>query len=332
MREHTKDIFRTVVSPLSSRGMLHHGRPVLMLGSCFADNIGAYLRDGLFDIEINPFGTLYNPASVAESLSRMLFAKEFDATDIVNDGHMYHSFSLHSKHSSVDPSRVIDNANAAMWRGNRILKNKDPLIVVTFGTVYVYRLLENKKIVANCHKFPASTFERQPLGVNDIVDIWCDVISRVKSVCPDAEFVFTVSPVRHRADGLHGNQLSKAALLLAVDQIVSRNECAGYFPSYEIMMDDLRDYRFYSADMCHPTETAVGYIYRIFTESYCNQQTILLADDASRLTRRLSHRPMTDDIAAHAEFHNETIRLLHELASCHTGLDSTLDRYINSSR
>ena len=118
------------------------------------------------------------------------------------------------------------------------------------------------------------------------------MISRVKSVCPEAEFVFTVSPVRHRADGLHGNQLSKSALLLAVDQIVSRNECAGYFPSYEIMMDDLRDYRFYSADMCHPTETAVGYIYRIFTESYCNQQTILLADDASRLTRRLSHRPM----------------------------------------
>lgn len=235
---------------------------ILLLGSCFAENIGAKLAENKFNVDINPFGTLYNPASIAAALRMLLHPERFTANDLFRHEGVYHSFTHHSRFSSTSETECLEKINDRLFASAQEIR-KTGYMVITLGTAYVYRLKSSGQVVANCHKLPEKMFDRSMLSVAEIVSEWKELLLSLWEQCPDLKILFTVSPIRHWKDGAHGNQLSKATLLLAADTLqTAYPERIAYFPAYEIMMDELRDYRFYATDMLHPSELAVDYIWQ----------------------------------------------------------------------
>lgn len=294
--------FRTVVKPLEHHsGLIAHDTGIFMLGSCFTDNIGRRLTDALFPVCANPFGTLYNPASIHRIVERIVSGTPFTEADIFTHGRMNHSFLCHSSLSSVDAAGMLRNLNSRLEHSRRCLLEANTLII-TLGTSWIYRLVSTGEVVANCHKLPAAVFHRELLTVDDVERLLNDTLRMVKDINRDITTILTVSPIRHLADGAHGNQASKSTLLLAIDQLTQEfKDTSLYFPAYEIMMDDLRDYRFYAADMLHPSPVAVAYIYDKFCESFMTQATVMKALQAEREARRASHRPLHPTSPANPE-------------------------------
>jgi len=252
--------------------------PGLMLGSCFTDNIGRQLTNDLFDVTLNPFGVLYNPASIADCLDRISSGEPFTGEELIEHEGLWHSLSHHSSFSSETRQGCLDSINASLASAYERLREVK-WSVVTLGSAWVY--VRQGKIVANCHKLPASEFSRIMLSVEDAAGCLAHIIDLLPH---DAPVIFTVSPIRHAGDGHHGNQLSKSTLLLAIEQVCRQFPSrALYFPSYEIMMADLRDYRFYDADMRHPSPTAIEYIYDTFKESFINPTTMELTAECRKL-------------------------------------------------
>ena len=230
---------------------------IMMLGSCFSDNIGGRLADYCFDVCVNPFGTLYNPASIASAVERLVSRVHFTDNDCVEIGagsQRICSFSHHTSFARASKEEFIENADKALNEAREFFLNADKLII-TLGTSWCFRHNASGIIVSNCLKRNPKEFSRELLTVNDVENI----LREIMTLCPDKEFIFTVSPIRHFKDGAHGNQLSKSTLLLGIHQAI-KDSRSDYFPSYEIMMDELRDYRFYAEDMCHPSQQAVSYI------------------------------------------------------------------------
>lgn len=287
------DRFRTPVAPLLHQGMLSHTTPMLMLGSCFAANIGRRLERELFDVTVNPLGTLYNPASIATVVERLAGEAEFAKDeDIAEREGITHCWLCHSSMSDTAPRHEYLerlNAKARELRGK--LAEIDTT-VLTFGTRNVFALAESGYIVANCHKFPAATFNQRQLSLEECHSYMARTAAALRSINPTMKIILTVSPVRYVGEGLHNSTLSKAILLLACDWLSRETDNTIYFPSYEIMMDDLRDYRFYAADMLHPSPVAVAYIYDKFCESFMTQATVMKALQAEREARRAAHRPL----------------------------------------
>lgn len=341
--------FRTVIKPAPATVRIDHSSGVVMLGSCFSDNIGRRLLDGLFDVDVNPMGTLYNPASIASALDDIMARREFAAADLFEHDGRWHSFAHHSRFSGTDPEKVLRGINSRLRTAHDNLRRAGVLIV-TFGTAWIFTLRATRRVVSNCHKLPSAMFIRSRMSVDDIVKLWQPLLSRLRVFNPSLQVIFTVSPIRHLADGAHGNQLSKATLLLAVDSLIetassvmpSEVVCPDgsvllidpvppmaveYFPAYEALMDDLRDYRFYGADMTHPSETAVDYVYSLFAESHMSAATRDLATACRKVTRRLAHRPMTDDPAAISRFEQSTRQLVESLSLSHPYLKRAITNY-----
>lgn len=289
--------FRTVVPPLRHQGLISHHTGLLMLGSCFTDNVSSRLADDLFDVTANPSGTLYNPLSIANAIDRMISAREYTAEDLFLHQGLWRSLDHHSSLCSSDKKRALELINRGLRNGSETLQRASVLIV-TWGssTAYIDRLTGH--CAANCHKLPSERFEVVTLLPEQIVCRWRQVINNVRQINSDVTLIVTVSPIRHKAYGLDGNSLNKARLIEAAHQLADSEKGTIYFPSYEIMMDDLRDYRFYAADMIHPSETACDYIYDIFAKSFFDDQTSQLARQSRRLTHRMRHRFMTDDATA----------------------------------
>lgn len=274
--------FRTKVKTTKDGIAICHRNRVVMLGSCFTDNIGEKMTDGGFDCTVNPMGTLYNPASILQVLNPNI---DRDALEWMH-------------------SRVVNPADAYNELQSRV--SEADLIIVTFGTAYVYTLKSTGKIVANCRKNPENMFERHRLSADEIADKWIECIQRQKEK-NGTQFIFTVSPIRHLKDGLHENQLSKATLLLAIEKICKAcPESCSYFPSYEIMIDELRDYRFYNDDMMHPSDTAIEYIWSMFCQTYMDSGTIGFIEKFERLNRTLRHRPYNPDAPEYKRLITET--------------------------
>ena len=247
------------------------GSKVLLVGSCFASEVGEKMLRGGFEAMVNPFGTLYNPASIAASLLRSISEKECTTESVelvqgATDG-VWHSWMHHSSFSSADPAVLVERVNRTTHEVASFLREADVLIV-TFGTAIIYRLKETGMLVANCHKQPDSLFVRERLSACDIADQWQMLLQLLESVNPRLKVLFTVSPIRHKRDGYHVNQISKGILLQAIDEMGVE-----YFPSYEIMLDELRDYRFYATDMIHPSEQAVEYVWQRFQDTYFDNKT-----------------------------------------------------------
>ena len=257
-----------------------YGDKILLLGSCFADNIGAKFAEHYFQATINPFGTLYNPASIAAAITNV------GNSQLVEHNGLWHSMMHHGAFSDKDKEQLIARCEQSRALLQRVLIEAST-VVVTFGTAWVYEM--EGQVVANCHKLPANRFTRRCLTVNEIVEMWQPIVASM----PDKHWIFTVSPIRHVKDGLHANQISKAILLQAVDQLGQ-----SYFPSYEIMMDELRDYRFYAEDMVHPSAVAVEYIWQRFVDTYMNKDTQTEMRVLNQLWRDNQHRmlhPETDE-------------------------------------
>ena len=254
-----------------------YGDKILLLGSCFADNIGAKFAEHYFQATINPFGTLYNPASIAAAITNV------GNSQLVEHNGLWHSMMHHGAFSDKDKEQLIARCEQSRALLQRALMEAST-VVVTFGTAWVYEM--EGQVVANCHKLPANRFTRRCLTVDEIVEMWQPIVASM----PDKHWIFTVSPIRHVKDGLHANQISKAILLQAVDQLGQ-----SYFPSYEIMMDELRDYRFYAEDMVHPSAVAVEYIWQRFVDTYMNKDTQTEMRVLNQLWRDNQHRMLHPD-------------------------------------
>lgn len=284
-----------------SEWKMEAGAKVLLVGSCFADEVGQKMVRGGFDAMVNPFGTLYNPASIAASLLRSISEREYaaESAELIRgemDG-VWHSWMHHSNFSSADLAELVARINRTTHEVANFLRGADVLIV-TLGTAIIYRLKETGMLVANCHKQPDNLFVRERLNAYDIVDQWQMLLQLLESVNPNLKVIFTVSPIRHKRDGYHVNQISKGILLQAVDEIVSgrgSNGQCSYFPSYEIMMDELRDYRFYADDMIHPSEKAVEYIWQRFQDTYLDNKTKDAMAKATKEWRKGQHRTIIDN-------------------------------------
>lgn len=268
------------------------GAKVLLVGSCFADEVGQKMRKGGFEAMVNPFGTLYNPASIAASLDAVISEKWESSVDeaseqVFQDGAgIWHSWMHHSRFSSQDRQDLVGRINQVNREVSDFLRAADVLIV-TFGTSVIYRLKATGMLVANCHKMPDSMFVRERMEVGDIAGRWTVLLRRLATVNPRLKVLFTVSPIRHKRDGFHINQISKGILLQAVDEMA-----VDYFPSYEIMMDELRDYRFYADDMIHPSERAVEYIWQRFQDTYFDHKTKDAVAKAAKEWARHQHRKL----------------------------------------
>ncbi len=305
--------FRTSISPLNSQGLISHTSKIMMLGSCFSDNVGGHMRRQLFDVKINPFGTLYNPESIAMAVDKFIDGHPIDESALFNNNGLWNSFLCHSSLSSYDSHIALNSINTQIQTAHNFLSTAD-IVVITLGTAWVYRLAESGVIVANCHKLPSKMFTHIRLSVEEATDTLCSMVQKLLSYNPNINLIFTVSPIRHLADEAHGNQLSKSTLILAIEKVCNIfGNKSQYFPAYEIMMDDLRDYRFYTSDLCHPTEMAVEYIYDLFSQSYFATETRNTASECESYTRRLNHRHLTDDQNAIDKFNTETKNIRNKL-------------------
>ena len=236
---------------------ISHLSKSLLLGSCFAENIGCLMRENKFDCDVNPFGILYNPLSVSKALDDIIACKHYGPDDLFFHQECYHSYMHHGSFSATNREMVLDTINTRLSKASQRLAQTEVLII-TFGTAWVYYLQSTREVVSNCHKMPAKTFVREKLTVNDIVETYSSLIAKLQQCSPNLRLLFTVSPIRHVKDGLHENQLSKATLLLAIDELTRKfPEQVSYFPAYEIVMDELRDYRFYADDMGQPSALAI---------------------------------------------------------------------------
>ena len=245
---------QTVVDIAPSNWKIGYEDKILLLGSCFSDEIGEQMKQRYLHVTCNPFGTLYNPLSIAQALTMT------EMPDLVEHEGLWHAMSHHGSFSRAGKEEAESAIRTSIETMQQAL-HEASVVIVTFGTAWVYE--KDGAVVGNCHKLPESCFTRRRLTVEEIVAAWKPILAQY----PDKHWLFTVSPIRHIRDGLHENQLSKATLLQAVEQL------GDYFPSYEIMLDELRDYRFYADDLVHPSSLAVNYIWERFVDTFCTNQT-----------------------------------------------------------
>lgn len=279
---------QTPVTIEPSSWMLTPDSPMLLLGSCFSDEVGSRLCAAGFDACSNPFGTLYNPLSVAACLEQALDDCELDpeAALVFHDG-LWHSWMHHSRFSSPDRETCLHRCNETIHNTHAFLGRR-PVLMLTFGTAWVFR--HKGEVVANCHKLPPQHFSRTRLTVDEIVDTWKPLLSRLLPLT--SHILFTVSPIRHMADTAHGNQLSKATLLLAVDRLVQEFPSCRYFDSYELLLDELRDYRFFARDMCHPSDLAADIVFERFLQTFTTPATRQQCLLNRKQTLRVAHNPI----------------------------------------
>jgi hypothetical protein len=294
--------FRTTFPIIQSEFSIDYETPVMFIGSCFSAEMGKKMEEGRMQVLINPAGTVYNPASICNNLEAIIENRKFTITDLNKYGNLFISFSHYTNFSNEDKDIALDKINSSTQNAHLFLKNAK-MLFITFGTSRVYRLRETGRIVSNCHKLPDSNFTGELLDVEEIIRLWGSLLEKLNNFNKDLKVIFTVSPVRHWKDGAHGNQVSKSILFLGIEQLLGNQEVAcGYFPAYELMMDDLRDYRFYAKDMIHPSAEALDYIWEAFTETYFTPETKRIWREINDITLAINHRFVTDSRKGKKDF------------------------------
>lgn len=289
---------------------ISHRDNIMLVGSCFAANIGNRLLDSKFNVVQNPFGVQYNPFSIATVLERVAGGESFTASsgELLCHNGKWHSMMHHSDFSRDSMEELLECINSSLANAHKVAVECNT-IIVTFGTAYVYYRNSDGSIAGNCHKLPGNMFTRRLLDIDSIVERFSQVMESYIQKNPGIRFLFTVSPIRHLRDGAHDNQKSKATLLLAIDRLIQMYpQNAFYFPAYEIVLDELRDYRFFADDMVHPSATAVEYIWECFGKCYFNEETAAVNATAGEIARALAHRPFDASSAPYREFIANTLR------------------------
>lgn len=302
--------FRTPVEWHGESEEIKYSDHVLLMGSCFAENVGGLLLENKFSCDVNPFGILYNPLSIAKALHQMLDGKVYTMDDLFDSGGQWHSWMHHSSFSSADADECLNRVNSRLEKAASALPRTSWLIM-TWGTAFVYE--KDSEVVGNCHKQPDRLFTRRLLDVDTICGEWNDTLREAKQRFSGLKVMLSVSPIRHLKDGLHGNQISKSVLLLAIDRLCRELDFCHYFPSYEIVMDELRDYRFYAEDMLHPSPLAVKYIWECFCSTYMSKDTQRVMKEWADIQKGLAHRPFNPDSDAYRRFLSQIVLKIEEL-------------------
>ena len=293
--------FRTPIRLQKASFQLSHSDKILCIGSCFAENIGCRLQAAQFDMVVNPFGITYNPVSIGEQLAQLLSGRVYTAADLEVHRGLYFSWQHHGHFDDADPNTVLHRINTQLELGREQLKTATHLML-TLGTAQVFAL-PNGHIVNNCHKVSAANFVEYRLTLAQSIEALSPVVEALLLQRPDIRIIFTVSPVRHLRRGAVENQRSKAILTLTADYFEQKYpEAVHYFAANELLLDDLRDYRFYAEDMLHPSVQAVDYIFEHFAETYFSTTTRSIITDIERLQAAAAHRPFRANTPEHQEF------------------------------
>jgi hypothetical protein len=306
---------------------IDHQTPCLCLGSCFVEHIGSYLTDHHFPVCFNPFGIVYQPAALAAVLERIVDGRPYEANELFCVQDVWRHFDFHSRYAHPDRAVALDIINQQLAAAHAFLRQAKVLIL-TLGTATTYTLVPEGRVVVNCHKQPGSRFERRRYSPAENVALLQAAIARVRSLQPELQIIFSLSPVRHLREGLPENQRSKASLLLTIDSLCTQLEDVHYFPSYEIMLDELRDYRYYDTDLSHPSPLAVRLICERFARAFFSEKTQQLCGQLAGLRAALAHRPFFPQTPAHQQFVMQQLQKLHALREKYPFLQLTSEENI----
>jgi hypothetical protein len=303
---------QTIVEPKHEGQKLDIGSKVLLLGSCFTDSIGRKMEYFGFQCCRNPFGILYNPFSIATALEHCIASKDITEDDLVCQNNVWHSWLHHSSFSDVDKDKCLENCNDAIHHAHNFMKHAN-YVIITWGTALVYTLKEKELVVGNCHKMPGTMFHRGMASVADVVERYTQLVKHLQAYNHQARIIFTVSPIRHWKEGYRENLLSKSVLHLAIDELQRSVGGCLYFPSYEIVMDELRDYRFYDVDMLHPSTVAVEIIWEKFLNTYTDERTRQICGMVDKYRKMKEHRPFFPEAEEYKKHLLKTEQLETEL-------------------
>lgn len=290
--------FRTKIPILQTNFKIDYNAKMVSLGSCFAVNMAEKFDYFKFENSCNPFGILFHPLAIEKLIDFAVTGKQFTEKDVFFHNELWHCFDGHSDLSNSSQSALIANLNTIL-AATKLQLQEASHIIITYGTSWVYRNIATDMIVANCHKVPQAAFSKEILSVETIKKSIQNTLDLIQKINPNVNFIFTVSPVRHLKDGFVENQLSKAHLITAIHQIL---QSAIYFPSYEIMMDELRDYRFYAEDMIHPNSVAIDYIWQRFSETSISEESQAVMKEVETIQKGLAHRPFNPNSESHQQF------------------------------
>lgn len=297
----------------------------MFIGSCFASSIGLQMKMGRMPVMINPAGAVFNPVSVCNTIDTITAEIEFVQDDLYCHNGTWLSFYHYTDFSSDSPGKVIEKINKRSKEALIFLKNAR-FLFITFGTARVYKWKKTGMIVSNCHKIPSVQFEPQLLTINEIVTLWSKQLDILNSLFPKLKVVFTISPVRHWKDGAHGNQVSKSVLLLAVEELLKHSVSPQYFPAYELVMDDLRDYRFYDDDMLHPSNVAIDYIWDKFSGCYLDNKTMNTWNEVVKITMACNHSLKADTGFKTNLFAERMLKKISEIEGKVPAIDLSFER------
>jgi hypothetical protein len=307
--------FRTEIKLKPEKNRIDHNSSVVLIGSCFSEHMEQKLDHYKFEQFTNPSGIVFHPRAIEKSIGSCVDQKEYCQKDLIQKGELWLSLDHHSRFSGTDPELVLENINQSIAKGYLALKNASHLII-TLGTSWAYRWTGTGAFVANCHKIPQSNFEKVLLSGEETVLSLKNTVNKVREINPELEVIFTLSPVRHLKDGFVQNNHSKALLHAAI-QKMSQEEKIHYFPAYEIMMDDLRDYRFYKSDMIHPSDEAVAYIWEQFANAWISDESRQLMTEIEDIQRALQHKPFDPGSKAHQVFLEQVDQKVQKLRLRH---------------
>jgi lysophospholipase L1-like esterase len=284
-----------------SKNQINYTSKIILLGSCFSENIGAKLSYYKFQSNQNPFGILFHPKAIENLISRAINNKSYAVQDLTFSNERWHCFDAHSSLSSSNKNKLLLRLNSALIQTKKQLELATH-ISITLGTSWVYRYLESDVIVANCHKIPQKKFSKELLPVAEVSQSLANSIALIRTFNAKASITLTVSPVRHLKDGFVENNRSKAHLIAGIHAVVHPINNIHYFPSYEIVMDELREYRFYAEDMLHPNKTAITYIWEKFTTTWFSEETLATMQEIETIQKGIAHRPFSENSAQHLQF------------------------------
>ena len=316
------------VTPSSHK--ISYADKILFMGSCFTEEIGKMMRDLKFDVLQNPNGILYNPVSIAAALDSYIENKMYNEDDLFFLNELWHSWQHHSVFSGLNKEKVLQDLNHSQSEAHQFLKETSWLII-TLGTSYNYRLKNSLEPVANCHKAPGDFFEKKLLSVEEMISGFANIISKLQSNNPNLKIIFTVSPVRHVRDGVIENNRSKARLIEAIHSIKENYGNVFYFPAYELIIDVLRDYRFYKSDLVHPTDAAIAFVFEKFCNAFLNEDSLKLLEEIKSIIAAINHKPFQKESAAHKKFQQLQLEKIKVIKANFPSLDFTNEEKFFSS-
>lgn len=311
---------------------ISHQHSILLTGSCFTEHIVTHLNNAKFSVLENPNGILFNPHSIASSITSYIENKKYSKEDLFYHNEGWHSWDHHSRFSDTDVENALNKINQSIHTAHHFLQQTNWLII-TLGSAWIYELIHNENaasgqstIVANCHKIPSGNFNKRLMTTEEVLSVMGNMLYRLFLFNPGIKIIFTISPVRHLRDGFVENNKSKAVLIQAVHHLVEKFEQLFYFPAYELVIDDLRDYRFYTEDMVHPNYLATDYVWEQFRSACIAPSSYPLIKEMEKINLAIKHRPFNETSQAHQKFLQANLKKVNELQTLYPFIDFSRER------